>query len=377
MWRRISNLVIKDFQQFLRDRVLLIFVLVGPTLQLVMMGQATASEIKHLPAAVVDGDRSSASRALIAAVDNLDALDVTYYLDTEEEAGSLLDRGEVTAVVIIPAGFAASLGSLSERAAVQFLVDGSNILGAYAAVSAGQGVIAQVGRELGLQHLGSGSAADEPVPALDLRATARFNEELSHSYYLLPSQLSLIVLIVTMLVSSVGIVRERERGTLEQLMVTPLRRIELIVAKATLPTLVTFVDFLAMLAITVWIFRVPVTGSLVLLLAVTLIYIVVQQTWGLVISALSATQQQAVLLIFMTAILSVAFSGYLVAVENMPAVMRWASLLFPISHYLTMLRAIMLKGATIVHIGPELFALLALGIVSLGISVRSFRKQLG
>ncbi len=377
MWRRISNLVVKDLQQFLRDRVLLIFVLVGPTLQLMMMGQATASEIKHLPVAVVDEDRSSDSRALIEALDHLDTLDVTQYLDTEEEAGSLLDRGEVTAVVIIPAGFAASLGSLSERAVVQFLVDGSNILGAYAAVSAGQGVMAQVGGELVTQHLGSAGAVDERIPALDLRATARFNEELSHSYYLLPSQLSLIVLIVTMLVSSVGIVRERERGTLEQLMVTPLRRIELIVAKATLPTLVTFVDFLAMLAITVLIFRVPVTGSLVLLLAITLIYIVVQQTWGLVISALSATQQQAVLLIFMTAILSVAFSGYLVAVENMPAVMRWASLLFPISHYLTMLRAIMLKGATLAHIGPELLALLALGIVSLGISVRSFRKQLG
>jgi ABC-2 type transport system permease protein len=122
---------------------------------------------------------------------------------------------------------------------------------------------------------------------------------------------------------------------------------------------------------------VPVTGSLVLLLAVTLIYIIVQQSWGLVISALSSTQQQAVLLIFMTAILSVAFSGYLVAVENMPIVMRWASVLFPISHYLSMLRAIMLKGATLAQIGPELLALLVLGIVSLGISVRSFRKQLG
>jgi ABC-2 type transport system permease protein len=377
MWQRIFNLVVKDLQQFLRDKVLLIFVLVGPTFQLMLMGQATASEIKHLPVAVVDGDRSSDSRSLIAALDNLDALDVTYYLDAEEEAGSLLDRGEVTAVVIIPSGFAASLGSTSERATVQFLVDGSNILGAYAAVSAGQGTIAQVGSEMAVQRLRSVGATDQEVPALDLRATARFNEELNHSYYLLPSQLSLIVLIVTLLVSSVGIVRERERGTLEQLMVTPLRRVELIVAKATLPTLVTFVDFLAMLAITVWIFGVPVTGSLVLLLAVTLIYIIVQQSWGLVISALSSTQQQAVLLIFMTAILSVAFSGYLVAVENMPIVMRWASVLFPISHYLSMLRAIMLKGATLAQIGPELLALLVLGIVSLGISVRSFRKQLG
>lgn len=377
MWHRISNLVVKDLQQFLRDRVLLIFVLVGPTFQLVMMGQATATDIKHLPTAIVDGDRSSDSRALIVALDTLDELDVTHYLDTEEQAGALLDKGEVTSVVLIPSGFAESLGSPSERATVQFLVDGSNILGAYAAVSAGQGAIARMGSEIAVERLRSVGATDNRVPALDLRTTTRFNEEMNHSFYLLPSQLSLIVLIVTLLVSSMGIVRERERGTLEQLMVTPLRRIELIVAKATLPTLVALVDFLAMLAIAVWIFGVPVRGSLVLLLAVTLVFIIVQQTWGLVISALSATQQQAVLLIFMTGILSVAFSGYLVAAENMPALMRWASKLFPISHYLTMLRAIMLKGATIADISLQLFALLVLGIVSLTISVRSFRKQLG
>lgn len=364
-------------QQFLRDRVLLIFVLVGPTFQLVMMGQATATDIKHLPTAIVDGDRSSDSRALIVALDTLDELDVTHYLDTEEQAGALLDKGEVTSVVLIPSGFAESLGSPSERANVQFLVDGSNILGAYAAVSAGQGAIARMGSEIAVERLRSVGAADNRVPALDLRTTTRFNEEMNHSFYLLPSQLSLIVLIVTLLVSSMGIVRERERGTWEQLMVTPLRRIELIVAKATLPTLVALVDFLAMLAIAVWIFGVPIRGSLVLLLAVTLVFIIVQQTWGLVISALSATQQQAVLLIFMTGILSVAFSGYLVAAENMPALMRWASKLFPISHYLTMLRAIMLKGATIADISLQLFALLVLGVVSLTISVRSFRKQLG
>jgi ABC-2 type transport system permease protein len=377
MWHRISNLVVKDLQQFLRDRVLLIFVLVGPTFQLVMMGQATATDIKHLPTAIVDGDRSSDSRALIVALDTLDELDVTHYLDTEEQAGALLDKGEVTSVVLIPSGFAESLGSPSERANVQFLVDGSNILGAYAAVSAGQGAIARMGSEIAVERLRSVGAADNRVPALDLRTTTRFNEEMNHSFYLLPSQLSLIVLIVTLLVSSMGIVRERERGTWEQLMVTPLRRIELIVAKATLPTLVALVDFLAMLAIAVWIFGVPIRGSLVLLLAVTLVFIIVQQTWGLVISALSATQQQAVLLIFMTGILSVAFSGYLVAAENMPALMRWASKLFPISHYLTMLRAIMLKGATIADISLQLFALLVLGVVSLTISVRSFRKQLG
>jgi ABC-2 type transport system permease protein len=376
MWRRIANLVVKDLQQFLRDRVLLIFVLVGPPFQLLMMGQATTSEIEHLPTAIVDIDRTSDSRALMAALDNLAQLDVTHYLEAEAEAGTLLDRGEISLAVVIPLGFAATLDSPSETTTVQVLVDGSHILGAYAAIRAAEGAIAKMGSEVALERLPSSRASSPQVPGLDLRTTARFNEEMNHSYSLLPSQLSVIVLIVTLLVSSVGIVRERETGTLEQLMVTPLRRVELIVAKTTLPTIVAFVDFVAMLAMTVLVFGLPIRGSLALLLAVTVLYIVVQQTWGLVISALSDTQQQAVLLIFMVGVLSVAFSGYLVAVDNMPVVMRWISKLFPISHYLSMLRAITLKGAEVRHIAPDLLALTLVGVVSLAISVRSFRKQL-
>jgi ABC-2 type transport system permease protein len=376
MWHRVTRVVVKDFQQFLRDKLLLIFIFVGPTLQLVMMGQATATDIKHLPTAIVDRDRTRDSRALMATLDNLEELDVTHFLESEEQVAPLLDKGEVRVAVLIPQGFGTTLASPTSGASVQLWVDGSNILGAYAALGAAEGAIATMGVNIAAERRLLSEEEGPGAASFDLLPTARFNPELTHSYYLLPSQLSLIVLIVTLLVSSVGIVRERETGTLEQLMVTPLRRIELVLAKATLPTLVAFVDFLAMLAITVWVFGVPIKGSLALLMAVTLLFIIAQLTWGLVISAVSATQQQAVLLIFMIGILSVAFSGYLVAAENMPRVMQWASQLFPISHYLSMIRAIMLKGATIAQIRTQLLALLVLGIASLAISMRSFRKQL-
>ncbi len=376
MWRRIASMIVKDFQQFLRDKVLLAFILVGPTAQLLMMGQATASETQHLATAIVDQDRTSDSRALIVALDNLKTLDVTHYLDSVEQIDALLDRGEVSVAVVIPSGFAATLASPPDRATVQVLIDGSSVLAAYAALGAAEGAIASMGAEIAVERAQSAAVSGAARRTLDLVPTARFNPEMNHSYYLMPSQLSLIVLIVTLLVSSVGIVRERETGTLEQLMVTPLRRAELIVAKATLPTLVALVDFLAMLGITMWAFGLPVKGSLALLLFVTLVFIVAQQTWGLVISAVSATQQQAVMLIFMTGILSVAFSGYLVAVENMPLVMQWASAFFPIRHYLSMLRAITLKGASFVHIRSQLSALVLLGAASMAVSVRSFQKRL-
>jgi ABC-2 type transport system permease protein len=376
MWSRIVNLVIKDFQQFLRDKVLISFILVGPTFQLLLLGQGTGADVSHLPMAVLDGDRTGDSRGLMVALDNLGEFDVMHYLDDMEEIGPLLDTGEISVAVVIPSGFAAALDSAHERASVQVLVDGSNILGASTAVSAAEGAISQFGRDILVQR-GELLAGGNPAgPRLDLRSTARFNPEMSYQYYLLPAQLALIVHVVTLLVASVGIVRERETGTLEQLMVTPLRRIELIIGKATLPTLIAFADYLAMLAIAVWGFGVPIRGSLSLLLAVTLLFIMAQLTWGLVISAVSATQQQAVLLTFMVAILNVAFSGFLVAVENMPLPMQLASNFFPIRHYLTMMRGIMLKEAALTDLTPQVVALVALGIASLIVSVRSFRKQL-
>jgi len=376
MWGRIVTLVVKDFQQFMRDRVLITFILLGPTLQLVLMGQATGADVGDLPLAVVDNDRTGDSRALIVALDNLGELDVTHAVDHVKEAGALLDRGEITVAVVIPSGFAAALSSPRGRPSMQVLVDGSNIIGAYTVVGAAEGAIGEFGRDTVVERREFTPGGNLTVPILDLRSTARFNEEMNHRYYLLPAQLSLIVHIVTLTVASVGIVRERETGTLEQLMVTPLRRIELIVGKATLPTLIAFVNYLVMLAIVVFGFKVPVRGSVPLLLAVTLLFIMAQLTWGLVISAVSATQQQAILLIFMVAILNVAFSGYLVAVENMPLPMQLASNFFPIRHYLSMMRGIMLKGATLANLRPQLIALTMLAIASLVVSVRSFRKRL-
>ncbi len=373
---RIVNLVVKDFQQFLRDKVLISFILLGPTFQLLLLGQGTGADVTHLPMAALDEDRTRDSRALIVALDNLEEFDVMHYLDETGEIGPLLDRGEISVAVVIPSGFAAALASADERASVQVLVDGSNILGASTAVSSAEGAIGQFGQDIVVQRGELGSTGKTAGRLLGLRSTARFNPEMSYQYYLLPAQLALIVHVVTLLVASVGIVRERETGTLEQLMVTPLRRIELIIGKATLPTLIAFADYLAMLAIAVWIFEVPTRGSLFLLLAVTLLFIMAQLTWGLVISAVSATQQQAVLLVFMVAILNVAFSGFLVAVENMPLLMQLASNFFPIRHYLTMMRGIMLKEATLTDLAPQVAALVALGIASLIVSVRSFRTRL-
>ncbi len=370
MLARIVNLATKDFIQIARDRILAPFIVLGMTFQLVLLALATSRDIAGLPMGVLDLDNSQWSRTLVAALDNTKELYQSQVLGSVGQADTLLDRGEITIAVIIPQGFASDLAA-GRRPQVQVLVDGSNVWGGSTVVRIAEGVIARFGQAVIQNRIG------HSVPALlELRSTVRFNEDLSSKYFTIPAELGLIVYMVTLLVAAAGITRERELGTLEQLMVTPLRRVELIVGKAIPPVVVAFVDFLMMLAITVWVFHIPLRGSLFLLMALTLLFIISELGFGLAISAISANQQQTLLFVFMLGILDMAFSGYLVAVENMPSALRFASNFSPIHHYLIIVRGVMLKGATLSSLWPQTLALAGLGTGILMLTFRSLRKRL-
>ncbi len=370
MLARIVNLAYKDLIQITRDRLLASFIVLGSTFQLVLLALATSRDVAGLPMGVHDLDKSQQSRALVTALDNTKELYWSQVLDSMEQADDLLDSGEITIAVIIPQGFASDLAA-GRRPQVQVLADGTNVWAGSTVVSVAEGVIAHFGRTLVLEKTG------HSVPALlALRPTVRFNEDLSGKYFAIPAELGLLVYMVTLLVSAAGIARERELGTLEQLMVTPMRRVELIAGKAIPAVVIPFVDFLMMLAITVWVFHIPLRGSPFLLMGLTLLFIVAELGFGLVISAVSANQQQTLLFVFLLGILDMAFSGYLVAVENMPSVLRFASNFSPIHHYLIIVRGVMLKGATLSDLWPQTLALAALGAGILTLTFRSLRKRL-
>jgi len=370
MIARIVNLATKDFIQIARDRVLASFIILGMIFQLVLLALATSRELTRLPMGILDLDNSLQSRTLAAELDNTKELYRSQDLDSIAQADDLLARGEIILAVIIPQGFAADL-TAGRQAQVQILADGSSVWASSTVVRVAEGVIARFGQSATQKRTGySGSAL------LELRPTVRFNEDLSGKYFAIPAELGLIVYMVTLLVAASGIARERELGTLEQLMVTPLRRVELIVGKAIPPVVVAFVDFLMMLAITVWVFHIPMRGSLLLLMALTLLFIVSELGFGLVISAISANQQQTLLFVFMLGILDMAFSGYLVAVENMPSALRFVSNFSPIHHYLIIVRGIMLKKATLSSLWPQTLALVGLGTGILMLTFRSLRKRL-
>jgi ABC-2 type transport system permease protein len=375
MIRRIINLTVKEIIQLLRDRLMMTFIILAPVLELVLLAHSVGQGIQDQPAVVVDQDRSQLSRQIITAIDNTDELDVLTYLDSPEQVEAWFRRNRALLAVILPLGLEADMAALHATPQVQVLVDGTNSVVASNALSAASGAInTLLARRISLNAQEAGSEVNLAIFALSPQV--RYNPTFNIRHVTVTAQLGFIIYQVALMVASLGLARERELGTLEQLLVTPLQRMELIVGKAIPALVIAGLDFVLMWAITVWGLGVPMRGSFGLLLGLSLLFIVAESGWGLTISATSRTQQQAVLMVFVLAMIDIAFSGYLVPVDRMPRVLQTLSYLFPLQHYLTILRQVMLKGAGLEAVWGEVVALIALGITSATAAAFSLRRQL-
>jgi len=369
MLLRVWNLVLKEFIQFRRDWLMTTFILTLPVLQLVLLAQATGSRISNLRVAVLDLDRSNASRRMITALDNRRELDVRHHPAALADTHRLLDQGEATLAVIIPAGFAADLSSITRTPQVQLIADASNTIPASIALRAAREAITAFAGETRF-------FPKNLVSIIDLRTTVRFNPTFNHKFFTVPAQVGFIVYQVTLTVASIGLARERELGTLEQLMVMPLRRIELVIGKAIPALIIGALNFLFMLAVAIFGFHVPLRGSLPLLFGLTLLFIVVEIGYGTLISGIARTQQQAILLVFVLAMVDMTFSGYMVRVKNLPVALRAIAQVVPFRHYLTIIRAVMLKGAGLDALWPHAAAMLLTGLLITAVAVRNLSRRL-
>jgi len=355
--------------------LLLSFIILGPVSELVFIAWSTSAPIEHLPTAIVDQDRTEASRALVVALENSETFDAQYFPAGETELSSLIDAGTVSAGVLIPSGFARGLSlPISEPPQVQIIVDGSDPMAARAAEMSGRGVIGSYAQERVLETWGNIAGQQGEVIRTDVRVW--FNEELSDANYTVPSEMGFMLAMVALMIAAISIARERELGTFEQLMVSPIRTWELIIGKAVPAVMISYVDFLLMLGITVFIFGVPMKGSLPLLLVLALLYIFVELGWGLLISGISRTQLQALLLVMVLAMVAMVFSGYAFPVDTMPPLMQLLANLVPIKHWLLIMRDIMLKGAGINMFWKELLALAILGVVINAVTLTILQRRL-
>jgi ABC-2 type transport system permease protein len=359
---RILGLAVKELLQLSRDKVLLAFLIVAPLMELVLMGSWGAGGVQNLPLAVVDMDRSQASRALIGKLGQTDELMVEAYGDSVDQAKGWMRSGEVAVIAVIPPGYSAALADPRRSAEIQIIADGSSHAVSNVALATAEDVAAEIGRGVG-------------KGPLDLRFVARFNAALDDDLYTLTAMLGVILYEVTLVVAAQSLARERELGTLEQLRVSPLGRLDLMLGKAIPTLLIGLVDFLLMVGLAVVWFDIPVRGSMVLLIVLSLPFVLVQIGWGTLISLISRTQQQAMLFVLALAMLEVALSGFLVPAGDMPGVMRVLSYASSMQHYLVILRGVMLRGA-----GIGVLWLPAAALVGIALAVMAlawFRLRLG
>jgi len=373
MIRRIVSLVVKEFIHLRRDWWLPAAMVFGGLLELLLVGWATSRPITNLPMLVLDHDRSAASREVLTALENTTTFDLQAPAPDLETIERALDRGQINAAIVIPAGFSAEVASPSGQPELFVLLNGAESVAATEALRAVEGLSADMGGKLAMRRLG---LDDDVLAGFNPSVRVWFNEALSEALFTVPAELALMLEFTVLIFAALSFARERELGTLEQLLVMPFKSFEIIIGKSVPAVLIAFFDLVMMIFLVRVAFAIPMRGSLALLLVLALGYILVELGKGLVISVISRTQHQAFLLVFLIGFVDLMFTGYAIPVESMPAAMRVFANLVPAHHWLTIFRAVMLKGVGLEVLWPNVLALAGLGLVIGGFSVAFVRREL-
>jgi ABC-2 type transport system permease protein len=372
MLERTLAITRKEFLHIRRDPRTLAIIFFIPIVQLILLGYAATTDIQHLRTAVLDADRTAESRDLIAAYRASNYFEITDYVSDEAALTRLVDEGSVHAGMIIPAGFGADLAA-RRKAQVGFVIDGSDPSVANTVLNASQAVGQAKSIALALRALGGQQPA---VPQIDVRPRVWYNPELKSANFMIPGLMGMILTFLATMLTALSIVRERELGTLEQLIVTPIRPLELVVGKVIPYIAVAYFAVIEVLVIGLLWFRVPIHGSIPLLLAISGLFLFTSLGLGLLISTIARTQQEAMLLSWFTILPSIFLAGFFFPIEAMPAPLRFLSIFVPLRYLLVILRGIILKGVGLTVLWDEVLALAIFGVAVVMLAAVRFRKQL-
>jgi len=366
--RRFGPMFRKEFIQMRRDRLTLGIMVGIPVIQLLLFGFAIQTDVRHIPTVVLDESRTPVSRDAVAAFENTGNFRIVAHVNGRDELDAWIARGDAQAGIAIPHDFPRDLAR-GTTATIQVIVDASDPLSSQAALAAAAGV-AQV-RNLAILS----AAAHRDLP-LETRVRPRYNPGLRSPNYIVPGLVGVILTITLVLVTAMAIVRERERGTLEQLIVTPITKTELMLGKIAPYVGVGLIQMTTVLLLGRFVFDVPLTGNVLLLYAVALVFIVASLALGLFVSTLVRTQQQAMQASFFFVLPNILLSGFMFPRQAMPAVFQWIGALLPLTHFLKVLRGILLKGVGVAELWQEMGLLLMFATVLIALSVRGFQKTL-
>jgi ABC-2 type transport system permease protein len=382
MWERIFVILRKELIQALREPRMRVLLFVPPIVQLIVFGFAVNLDVDHARIAWMDMDRTPESRSLRDRFTGSGRFDIVSAPDSEEDVQRTLDRGEAQAVVRILPGFArdTARGRTTE---VQILIDGTNsntasLVASYAGEIIAEYSVDLMERQQSVKILtrSPGSPVSMAVPQVTARSRVWFNPDLYSRNYFVPGVIANIIMIVTLMLTALSIVREKEIGTMEQLMVTPVRPIELMLGK-TLPfALVGLLDVVLVTVVALLVFHVPLHGSFLLLLFCAVLFLMTSLGAGLFLSTISQTQQQAMMGSFFFSTPAFMLSGFAFPIRNMPVAVQYLTYLNPVRYFIEIVRGIFLKGAGVDVLWPQMAAMAVYGITVLGLSALRFQKKL-
>ena len=371
---RLISIIRKEFIQILRDPRTLAITLVIPIMQLFLLGYAATNDVRNIPLVVLDQSQTAQSRALLDSYRAADYFHIAYAAGSEAEIENLINQGSAKAGLIIPPDYATKLQAGSAQ--VAFVLDGSDPTVASTSLSAAQLIGQAHATNILIEQVSRSGQAFKVQQPVQVHTTVWYNPDLVSAYFMIPGVIGMILFAITAILTATAVVRERERGTIEQLIVTPIRPWELIIGKLTPYTILGFVDTLEVLAVGHWWFGVPIRGSLFLILATSGLFLVTGLGIGLLASTIANTQQEAMLTVWMTLLPSIFLSGFFFPLDAMPLFMRLVSYAMPMRYYLVIIRSLLLKGVGLEVLWPEVTALIISGVVFMGLAALRFKKRL-
>lgn len=370
----LMHLIYKEFLQLRRDPRMLAIILVVPVVQLLIFGYAASVDVKDLPTVICDQDRSPSSRDYISHIINNG-----YFIRVGEAAGiqdvdAWLDGGRADIAVVIPAGFGRTLYG-GGNAVVQAIINGTDSTVGSVGLSYLAQINARYARSLLMERFAR--MGNARVAMIELEDRIWYNPELKSLFFMIPALISMILMIITMMLTAMAIVKEKEIGTIEQLVVTPARSYHIVFAKLFPFTVICFANIMVIIAVARYWFGVPLNGSVPLLLVLSVVFLLNTLGLGIFVSTISKTQKEAMMtIIFFIMLPFIYLSGFIFPIENMPPVVQKVTYLIPLRYYLTIIRGIFLKGVGMEVLWQDAAALLGTGVAILALSVARFRKQI-
>ena len=367
--------IVKEFLQLRQDRKMIPVLLVGPLAQLLALGYAANLDVRNVPLVLVDQDRSSASRDLVERFTGSGYFDLVGTEDTAAAVEPWLVRGRAQVGLVIAPRYGEDLYA-GRPVSVQVLADGTDANSAVVGMGYASRIVSGVGAER-LQERLLSLPAGSRIARIDLVPRVWYNPDLKSRWFYVPAVLAMVLMLVTMILPSMAVVREKEIGTLEQIIVTPLRAWQLLIGKLFPFVVIGLVDTWLITALARGVFGVPLRGSLALLSAMTLLFLLNTLGLGLLVSSMVASQQQAMMFcIFAIMVPMIYLSGLIFPIENMPVGFQYFAYLIPVRYYANVLRGVFLKGSGFGVLWPEAVTMLAMGVVILTLASLRFRKRL-